>query len=227
MAHDSSADCEPDTAWPVAKIKTVLTDSIKTSILALALMFAGCSEAPKKAVEKAPEKPPEAVTGQYALHQMYTVARSWAPDAQPLRLNSILLPEVKSEPGKAGAWQATFVSQQRGRARSYTHSVIEGEGNLHKGTFAGPEESWSGARGPNKPFLMAAVRTDTDAAYKTTLAKGQDYAKKHPEMPINVLLESGEFPNPAWRIIWGQSVGTSSFSIYVDASTGDYVRTMR
>ena len=227
MSHDAKLILAPTRHWPAGKIKTVLTDSIKTSIFALALMLAGCSEAPKKAAEKAPEKPPEAVTGQYALHQMYTVARSWAPDAQPLRLNSILLPEVKSEPGKAGAWQATFVSQQKGRARSYTYSVIEAEGNLHKGTFAGPEESWTGPRGPNKPFLMAAVRTDTDAAYKTALGKGLEYSKKHPDMPINVLLESGDFPNPAWRIIWGQSVGTSSFSIYVDASTGDYVRTMR
>jgi hypothetical protein len=173
------------------------------------------------------EKPPEAVGGQYALHQMYTRARSWAPDAQVLQLKSIQLNEVKAAPGKAGAWQATFVSTATGKARSYTYSVIEGEGNLHLGTFAGPEQSWGGPRPNARPFLMAAVKTDSTAAYETALKKGADYAKKNPDMPINFLLEAGEFPNPAWRVIWGASVGTSNFSIFVDASLGTYQKTMR
>jgi hypothetical protein len=46
-------------------------------------------------------------------------------------------------------------------------------------------------------------------------------------MPVSYLLEGGEFPNPAWRVIWGTSVGTSNYSIFVDASLGDYLRTMR
>jgi hypothetical protein len=158
---------------------------------------------------------------------MYTVARSWAPDVQVLQLRSIQLREVPAAPGKSGAWQATFVSRSRNRARSYTYSVIEGEGNLHKGTFAGLEENWSGPRPHSQPFVMAAVKVDSTAAYETALKRGADYAKKNPDMPINFLLEAGEFPNPAWRVIWGASVGTSSFSIYVDASLGDYLRTMR
>jgi hypothetical protein len=188
------------------------------------LALASCSDAPRTPAEKQPEKPAEAVGGQYALHQMYTVARNWAPDAQVLELRSMQLQEVNAEPGKAGAWRATFVSPSRDRARSYTYSVIESEGNLHKGTFAGPEESY---RGRGKPFLMAAVKVDSTAAYQTAMKKGADYAKKNPDMPINFLLEGGEFPNPAWRVIWGASVGTSNFSIYVDASIGDYLRTMR
>jgi hypothetical protein len=188
--------------------------------------LAACSEAPRKAEQKAPEKPPEAVGGQYALHQMYTVARSWAPDAQVLQLRSIPMQEVEAAPGKAGAWQATFVSASRNRARSYTYSVVEGEGNLHKGTFAGPEQSWN-PRAKQTPFLMAAVKVDSVAAFETAMKRSAEYVKKNPDMPVNFLLEGGEFPNPAWRVIWGTSVGTSNYSIFVDASLGDYLRTMR
>ena len=206
---------------------TVRTDWIQWTVIGVFLGLAACSEAPRKAEQKTPEEPPEAVGGQYALHQMYTRARTWAPDAQVLQLKSIPMQEVKSEPGKAGAWQAIFVAASLNKARSYTYSVVEGEGNLHKGAFAGPEQSWSGPRPKQNPFLMAAVKVDSTAAYETALKKSADYVKKNPDMPINYLLEGGEFPNPAWRVIWGTSVGTSSYSIFVDASLGDYLRTMR
>ena len=89
-------------------------------------------------------------------------------------------------PGTAGAWQATFTSAARSQARSYTYSIVEGEGNLHKGVFAGLEEGWSGPRGGNTPFLMLAVKIDTDAAYKTALANGgAEYDKKNPGKPIS------------------------------------------
>jgi len=104
---------------------------------------------------------------------------------------------------------------------------VEAEGNLHKGVFAGLEEGWSGARTAT-PFLIAAVKTDSDEVYQTALAKAADYEKKNPDKPIAFLLEKTEqFPDAAWRVIWGESVGTSNFSVFVDASTGKYLQTMR
>jgi hypothetical protein len=193
------------------------------------LLLPACTETSTESAKKAkePEKPPDPVTGRYAFHQMYTTARGWLPDAQPLRVNSIYLTQVKSDPGKAGAWQAAFISEGRGRARSYTYSILEAEGNLHKGVFAGNEESYT-PRGQAQPFSMQALKIDTDDAYQTAIKKGADYAKKNPGKPISFLLErTREFPNPTWRVIWGESVGTSNFSIFVDATTGDYLRTMR
>lgn len=196
------------------------------------LLLISCAESPqategKKSAE--PARPAEPVTGRYALYQMYTAARgTLGADIAPLRLDSINLPEVKAEPGKAGAWQCVFVSAAAGRARRYTYSVVESVGNLHKGVFSGLDESWSGPRGPVKPFAMAAVKVDSDAAYQTALKKGADYEKKNPGKPITFLLEqSDRFPDPAWRVIWGESAGTSNFSIFVDAVTGSYLQTMR
>jgi hypothetical protein len=159
---------------------------------------------------------------------MYISARGWAPDIQPIKLNSILLPELKAEPGKAAAWQAIFVAASLGKARSYTYSAVESEGNLHKGVFAGLDQSWSGPSLTSKPFLMASVKIDSDDAYKAALKKGAEYEKKNPGKPINFLLEANtKFPDTTWRVIWGESVGTSSFSVFVDASTGLYLETMR
>lgn len=189
------------------------------------LLLSSCSETPQPTEKKAaePAKPPEPVAGKYALYQMYTAARGvLGADIEPVKMNSINLAGVKAEPGKAAAWQCTFVSPRAGKARSYTYSVIESEGNLHKGVFAGLDESYTPGRGP-KSFLMAAVKTDTDAAYQTALTKAADYEKKNPGKPIMFLLEkTDKYPDPYWRVIWGESVGTSNFSVVVDASTGEF-----
>jgi hypothetical protein len=159
---------------------------------------------------------------------MFVAARGWAHDVQAMRLRSIHLEGVKSEPGKAAAWEATFVSQSRGQAKTYTYSVVEAPGNLHEGVFAGPDESYSGPRGQAKPFLIAALKTDSDAVYRTALKKGASYARKHPEMRISFVLElTPHARSPAWRVLWGESATTSNYSILVDASTGRYVRTLR
>ena len=69
-----------------------------------------------------------------------------------------------------------------------------------------------------------AVKIDTPAAYKTALANGgAEYDKKTPGKPISLLIEKvDKYPDPVWRVIWGESVSTSGFSVYVDASTGDF-----
>ena len=199
-----------------------------TALAAASLLFVcGCSETPQSA-EKKETAPPQPIKGRTALYQMFNMARGWAPDVQVLELNSIDLPDVKRERGKAAAWQATFVSRQLGRKRSYTDSVVEAEGNLHQGVFAGLEESWSGPNGAATPFLIAALKTDSDEVYETAEKKAADYEKKNPNQLISFLLEkTDQFPDPAWRVIWGESVGTSNFSIFVDASTGAYLQTMR
>lgn len=199
---------------------------------ALFLMLAACSETPTTTAKKEPEKV-EPVTGETALYRMYQMARAWSLDAQVLQLMSIRISEFTQEvPGKAAAWQATFVSASKGRSRSYSFSIVESQGNLHKGPFAGPEEAWSGPRGVATPFLIAAVKKDSDEAYQTAMSDPKthaaDWDKKNPGKPITILLEkTNKFPDPAWRVVWGESVGTSSFSVFVDASTGLYLETMR
>lgn len=192
---------------------------------ALFLLLTGCSGTTSAPEKKKEAEKVEPITGQSAIYKMYQVARSWAPDAQVLTMKSIPMSEVPNvPPGTAAAWEAIFVSAQRSQARRYTWSAVESEGNLHKGVFPGQDEGWSGPRGGNSPFLMLAVKVDTDAAYKTALANGgSEYDKKNPGKPISFMLEKvAKYPDPVWRVIWGESAATSGFSVYVDASTGDF-----
>ena len=187
-------------------------------------MLAGCSDQSVTEAKKA-ETPTQPVSGQSALFRMYQVARAWAPDASVLQLSSIHLTDVPTVRGKAGAWQATFVSAEKNLSRSYTYSVIEGEGNLHQGVFPGPQEAWSGPA--NKTFLISTVKIDSDAAFQTAREQAVEYDKKNPKQTISFDLEMHEsFPNPSWRVIWGESAGTASISVLIDAFTGKYLETL-
>jgi hypothetical protein len=189
-------------------------------------LLAACSDAPKSVEQKAPPKPPEALTGREAFQRAYPQARGWAPDALPLQIQSVNLTQIKAEKGKAGAWQIMFVSASLGKAKTYSYSAVEGEGNLHEGVFAGPEESYSG-RGDATPFQIAAIKIDSDEAYNTAAEKSADYIKKNPNKPLMFLMEqTRRFPDVTWRVVWGDSVSTSDYSVFVDATTGKFLQTM-
>lgn len=191
-------------------------------VVSLLAAMAACSNSEQVAEKKEEAKPLEPRSGREAFQSMYVSARGWQHDATPLQLKSIPLSGVAAEPGKSGVWQAIFVSPAAGRARTYTWCAIELEGNLHKGVFAGPDESWSGPSGDSQPFPAIALKVDSDEALKTAIARSEDYVKKHPNTPVIFLLEqTRRFPDLAWRVLWGESISTSDYSVFVDATTGD------
>lgn len=192
-------------------------------LLPVLLLLSGCSDAPKTEKAKESEKPLEPVTGRQAFQKMYPQARTWVIDASPLRLRSIRL-SAKPQKGKADAWEAVFVSQSLAKSKTFTYSIVEAEGNLHQGVFAGLEESYSGSSGPSFPFPIAAIKIDSDQAYDVAAEKSADYMKKNPDKPMMYLLEqTRRFPDLNWRVIWGESVSSSDYSVFVDASTGKYL----
>lgn len=187
-------------------------------LVAPALLLPACSSAPAPKPE--PEKAAVPLTGLHALYQMYTSARAWAQDLQILRYSSINIPEVQRQPGKAAAWQVVFVSPALAKSRTYTISVYEASATLHQGIFPDAPQAWSGT---GKPFMMDAVKVDTDQAWETALKHAEDYNAKNPNLPISWTLGMDRGADPVWRVIWGQSAGESSFSVLIDASTGAFV----
>jgi hypothetical protein len=188
--------------------------------LAPAVLLPGCSSAP---TPKKPEAPPEPVTGLHALYQMYQNSRIWAQDLQVIRCSSIHISQVQAEPGKAAAWQAVFASPSLNQQRAYTMSVYDASTSLRSGIFP---DSPGPLASDAHPFLLAAARTDTDAAWQTALTKGAKYNEEHPGMVISYILEMGRRINePVWRVIWGESPSSSVLSVLVDASTGAYLET--
>jgi hypothetical protein len=198
------------------------------TIIAAGLLLVGCSEQPAPpAAAKKEEAKPEPVTGQSALFKMYQVARNWAPDAAVLKMESVRMDGVPDQPGKSAGWEAVFTSDQRDSSHTFTWYAVDQEPNIHKGVFAGSEENLSGGRRETTPFLIADVKIDTDAALATAKAKEEAFEKKNPGQPVIYLLEkSSKWAHPAWRVIWGETVSTSGFSVFVDASAGTFLEIM-
>ena len=189
----------------------------------IALLTACSSDAPKPAAKKAEEKP-EPITGRSAFYKMYPSARQWAADCKVIQLTSIQLTGVTAEPGKAGAWRAVFTSDSKGMAKTFLWSAVDAEGGFRKGSWGGAEESFRGKIGQAVPFYPQALQHDSDEAYKEAITKEDAYLKKGEKSEINFLLETTpRFPNAAWRVIWGETVGTARYSVFVDASTGKFL----
>jgi hypothetical protein len=189
----------------------------------LAAILAACDTQP--AAVKKTEPPPEPLTGENALFKMYQVARAtWARDITVERMTSMRINGIpEPTPGKSNAWEAVFNSATKGGSRSYTQSVVEQLPDLHKGVFAGPQQASS-----SPPFLIAAVKTDTDVAYEKAIKKLTKAEMQRTEgKPLIILLEMDKkFPDPVWRILWGESVSLAAISVFIDANTGEYLTTM-
>jgi hypothetical protein len=199
-----------------------------TTVLVTFLVACGGPTGTKPAKEASPSAPPQPVTARFAFQRMSIQARVWAADAQPLRIASANLKEVLSADGKYPAWRATFVSAQLKKARSFSYSVVDSPGNVHEGVLRGSEEPWSGPSGQAQPFPMQMLKVDSDEAYVTAIKESKDYLKKHPEVPVHFLLEYiPRFPLPAWRVFWGETLGSSQYAVFIDCTSGKYLQTLQ
>src|SRR5580698_2407255 len=186
-----------------------------------AVLLSACSDAPP--VKKAPEKPPEPLAGREGFYKTFPAAHTWATDAQPMRVRGMELNELKAEDGKAPVWEVTYTSETKGRSKVFTWSAVEAERNIHQGVFGSQEEAWRPG-GPDKSFPIQALKIDTPEVLQTAIAHSATYFKNPGTKPHpNVVLEyTSRYPNPSWRVYWGDSVSTAEWSVFVDAATGDY-----
>jgi len=196
----------------------------------LTILLGACGSTPApdaKPEAKKEAAPVEPVSGLHALYQMYTASKAWAPDAQIYQLTSVPVSDVKPQPGKVGAWQAILVSPSLQQSITCTFSVADESVSLPKGVEKGRPESW-GPHGYTVPFMISDAKTDSVQAYEVAAQKGADFIAKHPDMNITYQLEqqNGKYRGTAWHILWGETAGSSSFSIVVDATTGQYVETL-
>jgi hypothetical protein len=203
---------------------------IAGALATLASCFDSSSPSEKKArEEKTGKKAAEPVSGQNAYYKMYGAAKGWSTDLQGYRCEPVRLAALAEKDGRFPAWKCTFVSESRRAMKTYSYSVVEAEG-LFKDVFGGHDESYSGPRGQNVPFPILALKIDSDAAIETAKGKSDSvaYMKKNPSvtMVTPILEKTKEVGNAVWRIYWGNPA-TSNFSVLIDASTGEYVRTMR
>lgn len=199
--------------------------------LLLGAALLGCSSEPKPPVQPAPqaEKPAEKKqeieqdTGRRAFQRLYITARSWAPDAQPVRLESSSNAEARGLDGKAAIWRARFASASRGAIKSYQWSGLPDTESM----MPGPEDGWSPGNAMTRPFDVAFLKADSDEAFKEAQANGgEKYLKQTPDAQVEYELNWDARKNELhWVVRYGG--GGRRLNILVNASTGKFIRVVK
>ncbi len=195
------------------------------AVPALALcVLSSCSSSPSEKKAEAPKPPAEPVTGLTGIYRCFGPTRQWAQDILVLRAQNLHIAGKTAPPGLAYAWRTEFVSPSKQRVKTCTYSTVAAEG-IMEGVFNSGDDRFNGPTKTAQPFVIQAVKKDTDAIWKAAAEKSADYVKKNPDAPITMLLEfSDRNPVAAWRVLWGMSVGGSPYSVFVDATNGTFLK---
>jgi hypothetical protein len=204
----------------------VKKDYLNVALIGVVLVLTACSEAPKPAASETKSEPEKKaaetvgpVSAKTAFWEMYKLAHAWAPDVAPLSMVSKDVPGIKNGDGKAGMWTATFVSPSLRQARILSYSVVAAPPNVSKGVDVGRPVSWGPTRDA-MPFQTSDFAIDSDAAYKTALAKAEGWVKEHPDKEAALTLghNAARFNTPVWYVLWGNT--KSGYAAFVNATTG-------
>jgi hypothetical protein len=195
-------------------------NSLKAIVSVAVLLMVACSEAPKETEKPFPSTP---VTGKTAFWELYRSAHSWSADIVPLKLESMSAPGVKNENGNAAIWKGTFGSSSKREAREIIYATVAMPPDIIKGINVGHQITWSGPTRDALAFQTSDLTTDSDAAYKTALAKADPWLKKHPGKDVSFTLgNSSRWGTPVWYVLWGDS--KTGYSVFVNVKTGEVAK---
>jgi hypothetical protein len=193
---------------------------IVLSIAVVVLFLASCSQSPKAAnADAAGQNPAGPVSAKPAFWDAYKSAHSWAADLVPIAIES----KSAATDGKAQVWAATFASPSKRQARVFTYAATAQKPDLFKGVNVGRIINWGGPSSDAMPFTSDDFSVDSEAAYKTALAKADPWLKKHPDKPVSLALgNASRFNGPVWYVLWGTQ--KDGYAVYVSAKTGEVVK---
>jgi hypothetical protein len=201
------------------------TTQLGSALVVAVLALTGCSGPTAPVAESDTQKaaataPPEPVSAKTAFWQMYKPAYAWATDVMPLTVVAKTVKGIKNEDGKAGMWEATFASPSHKQFTKFTYSVIASPPDVRKGVSATEVVPWAGPSPTVLPFASSDWAIDSDAAFKTAMAKAEEWVKKNPDASLTEELgAANRFPGPVWYFLWGD-VKKGGFVQFVSASTG-------
>jgi hypothetical protein len=205
---------------------TTLKKAGAATFLALALSLADCDSAPKNA-PAAKETPAtsQLETGRFALQKMLAPARFWAPDAQPVRLESTNLKDSNGHFGKANFWRAEFASVSRQKAEPFTWSGMA-TSDTARGVDHGTEDSYNPANRSARAFDLNFLKIDTDKAFEVAQQHGgKQVLEKDPKVSVGYMLDWEVQSNQLrWHVIYGGSESHGKLAVLVDASSGEFLR---
>jgi len=189
------------------------------------LLLSGCDSGSKNAPEaKASPAASELETGRFALQKMLAPARFWAPDAQPVRLESSNIKDSTGHDGKANFWRALFGSVSRQKAETFTWSGVASS-DVARGVDHGAEDSYNPANRSARTFDLNFLKVDTDKAFEVAQQHGgKQMLEKNPKTQVSYQLDwDSQSSQLRWHVIYGgESVG--NLTVLVDASSGAFIR---
>jgi hypothetical protein len=198
--------------------------------IAMAGVLAGCSSgrklAEKQEAKAEQPKAPELLTGRVAFQKLFVTARSWAPDAQPFRLESEPLKQAPGTDGKAGVWRGYFASPGKRMLKPYIWSGISGPDAPERGISPGTEDTFNPANISTLPFDFAFLKSDSDQAFEVAQTHGgKKLLDADPQQPVKYALIWNPSGNElVWRVIYGTSESDARLRVAVDASTGTFLK---
>jgi hypothetical protein len=157
---------------------------------------------------------------------MLTLAIRWAPDAQPVHIESALTAEASGQGGKSAVWTGFFASPSKGTVKTIVCS-----GSLEPGAPAFGVSANAG----EAPFTrdLAAVgfqpfmlKTDSDKAYTVAQEHGGDkLVQADQKQPVTYLLEGDKKQSvPVWYVIYGKTMKERKGIGVINAMTGAFMR---
>ena len=197
------------------------------TILAVALLFAGCDQGTQSVSADRAVQPttPQTESGRFALQKMIPAAHMWSADAQPMLLQSEVLKNTDGHDGKAGFWRSTFASPGRGKAEPFTWSGMS-SADSPRGVNHGTEDTYNAANRSMRPFDLNFLKIDTDKAFEVAQQHGgKQLMEKDPKQTVRYLLDFDTMTTQLrWHVIYGSSQSTSQLTVLVDASSGAFLR---
>jgi hypothetical protein len=189
-------------------------------LLLIAGCLAGCDEGNKTSSAPAQKKSNEFETGRFALQKMLPSARLWAPDAQPVQLESTPTSASNGQGGKSANWRAVFGSRGRGKSEPFTWS---GMADAPTKVDHGVEDTFNASNRSTQPFDLNFLKVDTDQAYEVAQQHGgKQITEKDPKTQVTYLLQwNAQAGELEWHVMYADH---TRLTVLVDASSARYLR---
>lgn len=208
-------------------------------IAGLGLALTACSSSPSggaklsTASEQETPRPTETQTGRAAFQRLYTTSRGWAPDTEPIRLESQNWKRSEGKPedsplghdGKSGMWRGLFGSPSRRMMKTYMWSGLGGPDAPNPGINPGAEDSFSPDNTSTEPFQVVYLKYDSPQAFDVAQKHGgAALLKKEPDLPVNYTLAwDRRRGGLEWHVIYGKSTNDPKLDVIVNAASGEFV----
>ena len=153
----------------------------------------------------------------------------WAPDAQPVRLQSQTIKGIPGSDGKAAVWRAVFASPSKGSLKPFLWSGANSDDAPSPGVSPGNEDTYNPRNVSTKIVQPGAMRNDSDHAFEVAQEHGgKALLTKNPDLPVQYEL-SGDADRGqlTWFVSYGENLNQPKLRVAVDCASGNFIKVVK